>query len=231
MKKLKDALNDFRNIVSRDYYIDNGYGSNDKLESEFKKLASTFLYGGFINVNDIFRIYLTTVEFYFHCEQKGKFIYDPIVYHRNNQTRKDHEELPYFPLGALNMHRSGIDITFEKENEYRASVLVRCFEVYNYNSPERKLECEKRSTYIYDFLQGGATLLDGINIKWEDAPTKSDEEQFIIGKRVNVARFKRDTKDIDWEKIPVPNSLEKYESDERLWSFTRRTTLGYDSFK
>ncbi len=230
MKKLREALNDFQTVVSKDYYIDNGYGSNDKLESEFKKLTANFLYGGFINVNDKFHIYLTTVEFYFHCEQKGMFVYDPIVYHRNNMARKNNQILPYFPLGSINMHQSGIDITFEKKEEYRASVLGRCFEVYD--TVENKLcQPEKRSTYIYNSLQSGATLLDGINIKWKDAPIESytsDDEPFIVEKRVNVAKFKRDSKDIDWEKISIPNTNKKYIQDERIWSFTRKNNLSYD---
>ena len=102
---------------------------NSNIAEHFESLAGHMLYGGYINVRDEYRIYIRTVEFYFHSEQEG--IHDPIVYHRNGRGL---EEVPYFPLMTLNAHNSGFDITFESEkSQYRASALIRSYEVINKN--------------------------------------------------------------------------------------------------
>ncbi len=98
----------------------------------FPDLAKSFLYGGYLKIEYV-RIYLTTVEFYFHCEKGSDLkIEDPIVYHQNRKAPTGIKELPYFPLMTLHAHMSGYDITFENEAmQYRASVLVREFAIYN----------------------------------------------------------------------------------------------------
>lgn len=100
-----------------------------ELEEKFSKMASAFLYGGYINVNmgknDVYKVYIRTVEFYFHSERTDG-VHDPIVYHRNGRGM---EKIPYFPLMTLHAHNSGFDITFESEKgEYRASALIRAYE-------------------------------------------------------------------------------------------------------
>ena len=101
--------------------------SEEELQRIFyNELAPTFLYGGNIKVREDFRVYIKTVEFYFHSE-KPDGIHDPIVYHRNG---RNFEEAPYFPLMTLHAHTSGFDISFESERgKYRASALIRSYEV------------------------------------------------------------------------------------------------------
>ena len=109
-------------------YLSNFKGGSDEitLYNEFKKLAPAFLYGGYINIRDEYKIFIRTVEFYFHSE-KDDGVHDPIVYHRNG---RDLEIVPYFPLMTLNAHNSGFDITFENETlHYRASALIRSYEI------------------------------------------------------------------------------------------------------
>lgn len=225
MKRLYDALVEFVTTVDEKYCIANDNGSNKNLEEQFRLLACNFLYGGYISVNDRYRIYIRAVEFYFHCELEGEqYIHDPGMYHRNNFTRKTIEKCPsYFPIGALNMHESGVDITFEKQDVFRASVLIRRFDVYE-PSTGRWHNNERRSTYIYDYIQQGATLLDGLNIRWVDDCTDcgydlKGEGWFDVTARVNMVRWER--KDGDWAKIISPDG-KTYISDMRQWSYARK---------
>lgn len=115
----------------------------DKLGEAFKDIARQLLNGGCFVVRsngaEYRKVYLHTLEFYYH-EEEGD-LKDYIVYHRNKSTKL----LPYFKLGTLNAHQSGIDITFESEDgKYRASALVRAFEVNG--------KVDTRSTYLYDQL-------------------------------------------------------------------------------
>ena len=103
-----------------------GAESESDLFGKFKRLADNFLYGGYIQVRNEYRIYIQTVEFYFHSEKEDG-IKDPIVYHRNG---RELDEVPYFPLMTLHAHISGFDITFENPTlQYRASALIRAYEI------------------------------------------------------------------------------------------------------
>ena len=105
----------------------------EKLGEEFEIIARQLLYGGCFVVysgdKEFRKVYLHTVEFYYH-EEAGD-LKDYIVYHKHK--RKNQEvirEVDYFTPGTLNAHQSGIDITFEsKAGQYRASALVRAFMV------------------------------------------------------------------------------------------------------
>lgn len=108
--------------------IDAFYASNDGVKQRMRKLAETFLFGGYINVRDQYHIYLRTVEFYYHEEDGTEK--DPIMYHRNNYYVAG--EIPYFNPLSFNSHDTGVDITFENKDEHiRASVLIRAYEVWD----------------------------------------------------------------------------------------------------
>ncbi|MBR5168607.1 MAG: hypothetical protein IKW86_11165 [Salinivirgaceae bacterium] len=170
MGMLKEKLEDFEWQI-------NDATDEKKLQELFEKLAPVFIYGGYINVNDVFQVFIKTVEFYFHSE-KTNGIHDPIVYHRNG---RDLEKVPFFPLMTLNAHNSGFDITFESQTgEYRASALIRSYEVKDkegmyliWNKEkcmfERKKEYgyNKQSTYLYALLNG-FSLGKSNNIYWKD---------------------------------------------------------------
>ena len=118
MDKLIAKLKEFKEII-------NGESIIEDIQRMFEELAPVFLYGGYIKVRDDYKVYIRTVEFYFHSE-KDNGVHDPIVYHRNG---RDLEQVPYFPFMSIHAHNSGFDITFEKVAEYRASALIRSYEV------------------------------------------------------------------------------------------------------
>ena len=192
----------------------NTVSNETELQSIFKELAPAFLYGGYIQVHDEYKVFIRTVEFYFHSEKENG-IHDPIVYHRNG---KDFVNVPYFPLMTLHAHSSGFDITFESEAEqYRASALIRTYEVKDkdgkylvWNKEKNMFEettdygYNTQSTYLYALLNG-FSLGNSNNVKWIDAPRKQSLST-MEKKRQNVYQF-----DSERNKVKC----------NRNWSFTR----------
>ena len=213
MDKLIEKLNEFNEII-------NGESKMEDIHRMFEELAPVFLYGGYIKVREDYKVYIKTVEFYYHSE-KVDGIHDPIVYHRNG---RDLKETPYFPLMSLHAHNSGFDITFEKVGEYRASALIRSYEVIakdgSYLKWEKvgnrsmfvkhvEYECNEQSTYLYALLNGFTLGNNNNDITWEDDLRVSKSVQ---GKpRKNV--FQSES---DWEYKPI-----KGKRCERNWSFSR----------
>ena len=209
-------------------------GSNDEvgLQKMFDKLAPAFLYGGFIQVHADFRIFIKTVEFYFHSE-KTDGVHDPIVYHRNIRNREGRilHEQPYFPTMTLHAHNSGFDITFENEvEEYRASALIRAYEVKdkqgNYLIWKKDEESgdymfqssdiygfNTQSTYLY-LLLNGFSLETASDIQWIDEPR---QQTLAIEPKPRKNVLKSES---EWKYIPVKNNR-----CERMWSFTRKEEL------
>lgn len=181
--------------------------SEKDLTKAFQELAPHFIYGGYIAVDDAYQIYIRTVEFYFHDESDAKnAIKDPIVYHRNNRIKGLNP--PYFPLMSLHTHQSGIDITFEnEEQQYRASALIREFSVFDrkthqflkFNGKER----DDRSTFLYDFLNG-FSLHEVSTIVWVDNP-HTPQRELKSGTRKNVFVYKE--------------GIKTKEHDKRMWCF------------
>lgn len=197
-----------------------GSESESDLSGKFNDLADNFLYGGYIQVRNEYRIYIQTVEFYFHSEKEDG-IKDPIVYHRN---RNGLDEVPYFPLMTLHAHISGFDITFENPTlQYRASALIRAYEIKSkdgkylyWNVSKEAFEksdtykCNTQSTYLYSFLNGFA-LTDKAEtpeqqIIWIDSPREK-----CIAPQPGKRRIS-------------PKAINKwrYKNNERKWSFSRK---------
>lgn len=214
MNKLFDELKKFNDTV--------GIIDESTLQEKFRELAKTFLYGGYIQVNKDYKVYIRTVEFYFHSEKESG-IHDPIVYHRNGRNMKN---VPYFPLMSLHAHKSGFDITFEKEGEYRASALIRSYEVKNkkgslylkWDSKEgmfvesSEYKYNKQSTCLYELLNG-FSLGNGNNIKWIDSPTVMTKE---ITEKTRQNVFQSES---EWKYIKTNKKC------ERKWSFTREEII------
>lgn len=158
------------------------HNTEDELTNAFEKLAPYFLYGGCFLIEGK-KLYLDDIEFYYHDEDEGG-IKDPIMYHTNEHERK---ELPYFELGRLNLHVSGVDVTFENpQKHYRASFLIRGFHM------EGK-PYDPHSTHIYDeMLYMGVPLGKAIEIEWieEDVPDKNNYKPIGIS-RLNVAEYNK----------------------------------------
>lgn len=153
------------------------HSSVEELTATFGRLASHFIYGGYIKVNDAYRVYIRTVEFYYHDESnKPDAIKDPIMYHRNHTKEEiggPYEE-PYLPLMSIYMHSSGYDITFEnEEQEYRASALIREYSIYDVEQKEflrltsKGMFRDERVLYLKYYLNG-FSLNGKPSIVWVD---------------------------------------------------------------
>lgn len=168
-----------------------------------KILAGYFKVTNDVGGPELFRtIHPIAIELYYHEEDPDGFK-DPIMYHTDYRKRSDLKakgetyfsltglkELPYYPIGSLNPHTSGIDVTFENaEKHYRASFLIRKYEVFYEKGGHRVVN---NSTEIYDdLLLNGITLDNADWIEWFDG----DEEIKDVkrGWRQNVPAYKKES--------------------------------------
>ena len=207
------------------------------LSSQFEAIAKDVLLGGCFEINGVRRIYPLEIEFYYH-EEGENGLKDPVMYHT-----ADHEGkmLDYYPLGSLNCHISGMDVTFEnQEKQYRASFLIRKYRVCEYESGEwvEKKECEKRSTYIYEDMFMNIPLSDGINVKWVNVEPINPAEEILSKPRINVAEYERENNG-KFRKVEISgddyNKLSKDEKDDyfsysgkrlkmckRMWNYYKK---------
>lgn len=189
METLKEKLKDFESKINENT-------NENELQDSFEKLAPAFLYGGYIQVRNDYRVYIKTVEFYFHSETENG-IKDPIVYHRNNRYVEG--EIPYFPLMSIHAHSSGFDITFEsKEKQYRASALIRAYEVkssdekyyFIWNKNKEMFEKKEKygfntqSTYLEALLNG--FIIDKDNNKDKVIWVPNEEQLKNVNKEENI---------------------------------------------
>lgn len=186
--ELKTLLNEFHGATSSDDARD----MDSSLNMQFRELARHMICGGYIEVSSLKmsrRIYVDDIEFYYHEEAENpNGIKDPIVYHRNHlkPELKNDKRAPYFKIGQLNLHQSGIDIAFEnKERHYRASALIRGYRV------DVEGKTIPYSTHLYDDLFSGFALTDGIAVKWVDKESlirQMDPQPYT---RQNVKKYDR----------------------------------------
>lgn len=216
--KLKERIEDFYAEIHKE-------GINDvTLSNAFKKLAPSFIYGGYIDVNGVYRIYIRTVEFYFHDE--NGLVTDPIVYHRNGRL-DDIKEVPNFPFISLHAHASGFDIAFER-GSFRASALIRKY-VVMYKTGDtfqplirlKKLSGEDdRSTFLYDIINGFSLEKEcQKRIEWVDvnySETEDDLQKPTV--RRNVFKFDKNP-DYSYGQPDYIRRKPK-EKDTREWSFS-----------
>lgn len=197
-----------------------GFSTSDSrsLDERFDEIATAILYDGYVKVRDEYRIYVKTVEFYFHSEENSNFQFkesDPIVYHRNGKFPG--RNLPYFPVLSLHAHSSGYDITFENEKlKYRASALIRAYAVYDIKTGEflhtkKKISIyDDRSTFLYNYINGFSA--EGSNdIMWIDEVSDAVHELNNPIPRRNVFKYIGEDKQKD--------------RDDRLWSYTRKNDV------
>lgn len=169
---LKQKLDEFHNMP---------HHTEEELSHAFEQLAPYFLYGGYFLIEGKKKLYLDDIEFYYHEEDEDG-IKDPIMYHTNDHEGK---EVPFYEIGRLNLHVSGVDITFENpQDHYRASFLIRGFHI------EGK-PYDPHSTHIYDeMLYMGVPLGRALEIEWieEDIPGKDTYNPIGIP-RLNVPKY------------------------------------------
>ena len=223
--KLKERIEKFYSEIEQN-------GLNEKsLFAAFKNLAPAFLYGGYIDVYNEFRVYIRTVEFYFHDEkERNEGVIDPIVYHRNGRLY-DIPRVPNFPLLSLHAHASGFDITFER-GDFRASALIRKYavmyrdedsfkELVRFRSTGKSKWEDDRSTYLYDIINGFSLDPEcDKRIEWHDIQYIETEEDLLEpNPRRNVFEYEKDKEMQDYKK-KEPNK-----ADDRKWSFSASKPL------
>jgi len=211
METLKDIISSFK-ITSED---ERTLLNSNEAPGAFCRVAECMLAGHFLVTDgqkNVF-VYPTILEFYYH-EEKKEGIKDPIVYHKNPKTSKTQK--PLIPTGFLHNHVSGIDLTFEHENDglVRASVLIREFRVEvpfsePYDDVERNMLSsmkafnitpgtnDEHSTRMYAALFSSFSIFgDGFNVRWEDGSSAAEVE--FVSPRKNVYQY-----DINWKKTDV----------------------------
>ena len=161
-------------------------GEEQKLASlneQFCVMAKELLYGGCFRIDSDKYLYFDDIEFYYHEENEGG-LKDPIMYHTNmNEGRGN--EIPYFEMGRLHLHTSGVDVTFENEEKhYRASFLIRGFHVND-------KEYDPHSTHVYnEMLYMGVPLGKPIEIEWVSKEQDGKDRYVPKGiPRQNVAEY------------------------------------------
>lgn len=227
--------------------LENVYVSSKELKennesTQFKEIATHILSGHFEikKNNSVFKVYPTCVEIYCH-EENENGVKDYIVYHRNTpQSIK-----PLFPIGILNNHQSGIDITFEKcenkciDNAVRLSALIREIQIedtedntdqyqmfINYKNKKEWKEYKIISgpLALYDALYSRFSIFDGgFSIQWVDDKLR-DIDEIESDVRINVAQYEnqngRMVKMECKESNQRPIASGKYCQDPRMWKYS-----------
>lgn len=179
--KLEDTLKEFESkggLTSREIKL-------NETPEEFKEIAQSILSGYFevtsnVDKTNVVKVIPTTVELYYF-EERGKNNKDVKVYHRNEKAAKSrfnprlknkYKDIPYFNIGDLNAHQSGVDITFESEKHgFRASALIREFKILNGKNiavVDLRADKDDRSTYFYYALLSQINIFEGFRINWKD---------------------------------------------------------------
>ena len=132
----------------------------EDIEPQFARIALAAMNEGYFLINGKTRIYPVEIEFYLYGERKDdpEWMKDYNMYHKG-------KNVPYFPKeGSIFPHRSGVDFTFEnEEEEYRASFLIRAYKSSLNDT------IEKHPTYLWEEMFGENTIAGGgLNIVWVD---------------------------------------------------------------
>lgn len=237
MEQLKSILRHFD--IKRSEYKSNSTLSEDIIGKCFAFCAKDILCGGYILVNGKFKIDIHSIELYYHEEDGG--IIDPIMYHTNLKMKnstifKRTNVLPYFEFGSLNLHTSGIDVTFENPDEhYRASFLIREYRIL---TAEQELSTsdvpfDTHSTHLFDdMLYLGVPTDKPLDLRWCKDEFYKDYEIDELP-RINVAQYKLKNGKYEKDEISQAEADElgdkafKYSGKwymkcQRKWQFRRK---------
>ena len=194
------------------------------LNEQFCRMAKELLYGGYFLIEGKKHLYLDDIEFYYH-EEGDNGLKAPIMYHTNDNEGKG-KAIPYFEIGRLHLHISGVDVTFENEDkQYRASFLIRGFHMDNQ-------EYDGHSTHVYEeMLYMGVPLGKPIEIEWISKRQTGYADYKPTGEpRKNVAEYElKDGKYIKIErrdesfdeKVHFRYSKHDYRKCQRKWRFRK----------
>lgn len=210
----------------------------DAVAECFEPCAKEILLNGYFLINNEYIIDLGSIELYYH-EEAGP-IKDYIMYHRKERITSRIKEfnngnLPYFEFGSMNLHQSGVDVTFEnREKEYRASFLIRSYRVLRKSDDIANdiIPFDPHSTHIFDDM-----FYKGISFNEEKKTTiewiKLDREKGVYNKidqfpRQNVAEYTQNMEKVEVakdenvqrEEILRINGI-NYRRDMKPWQFRR----------
>ena len=204
----------------------------------FKSCAEKILCNGYFLVNGKYIIDLGAIELYYH-EEEGN-IKDYIMYHINDNPKNkskvkilENGSVPYFKIGRFHFHQSGIDVTFENEDEkYRAAFLIRSYRVLKADNgkypKDNHTKYDPHSTHIFDDMFYGGVSLGGSlenEIKWVPFDKGGEIERI---ERVNVPEMippkngkleKRESMDPKFEGKTLKSGGKTYVRDTREWQF------------
>ncbi len=184
----------------------------------FMPCAEEILCKGYFLLNKKYIIDIGSIELYYH-EEEGE-IKDYIMYHTNEHPSKARifrlkGKYPYFEFGSFNLHQSGVDVTFEKPNEYRASFLIRSYRLLEAQDGEYPTDDDTKydlcSTHLFDdmFYKGivFGTSENATKIEWK----KTDKKGKIMDEptiRTNVSMYH--IKDDKLEKLTIEDYMRKH---------------------
>ena len=214
MKKLIEELKKF-DIARSNIKLNSKTWDEQAVAKCFAPIAKYVLLDGYLLVNKKYIIDLGSVELYYH-EEDGN-IKDHIMYHTNEHPSKSkiyilHNGFPYFKIGSINPHQSGIDITFEndnnKEDKYRASFLIRAYRVLESENDLNNMDIpfDNCSTHIFDdvFYEGiSYDVNNKTTIEWIEFHKDGSYNEKGCP-RVNVSTYRL-------------NNKNKYEKDEYIY--------------
>lgn len=198
MEKLIEILKEFE--INRKSQKESGEWNHNTVANCFKPCAEKILCSGYFLINGKYIIDLGAIELYYH-EEDGD-IKDYIMYHTNEHPSKsrmyelNNNRHPYFKFGSLNMHQSGIDVTFENSDtpndKYRASFLIRSYRLLvtqdgNYPLNDNT-EYDPYSTHIFDDIFYEGISLGNIKIEWKE---KNKEGEIEDSPRRRVSMYYR----------------------------------------
>ena len=194
-----------------------------ELANQFKSIAECVFFGGYFLVNQMRRIYPLEIEFYYHEEQEDG-LKDPVMYHTDDRQQKQDLPLPYYELGALNWHISGLDVTFENEQKrYRASFLIRKYQVKEWQDDEwvTLKTKEERSTYLYEDMLMNGSLFEGFHLQWKDEKEPHPAWVPAPKPRINVAEYKKDALGHYVKDEKGKYEKEPYKKCNRPWRYNK----------
>jgi len=176
----------------------------------FRPCAEDILCKGYFLINEKYIIDIGAIELYYHEEREDGKIKDYIMYHTNAHPYKAKMceiagGYPYFKFGSFNLQQSGLDITFEKEKEYRASFLIRSYRLLKTENGEYPQENNTKydhcSTHIFDDMFYEGISFNNTKIEWIKIHNKGrDMDESIF--RINVPMYRKKGKE-KYEKLTV----------------------------
>lgn len=153
----------------------------------FMPIAQGVLLGGclYLKGESPIKIDIKSIELYFHEDKVGGYK-DPIMYHTDWRLpgflkKRGVSSYPYFEFGSFNLHQSGVDITFEKKGQYRASFLIREYRVLtgDEDSNTSTKPFDMCSTHIFDDLfPYGVNATSLSMIEWREEKKEGQIKQF-----------------------------------------------------